>query len=106
MPPCSLAFAARRSCTTVHTTRAGEYLIGLCRSLNHSLPKSGQMPTHIEISLANGRVALTATSDNLEVVLTAGSRFDTALLEDLVSGHLDRLSSEELDYQWIGRSIE
>ena len=64
------------------------------------------MPTHIEISLANGRVALNVSADYLEIALTAGSRFDTALLEDLVSDHLDRLFGEELRYQWIGRSIE
>ena len=104
MPPCSLAVAERRSCTTVRTTRAGEYLISLCRAWNHGLPKSGRMPTQIEISLANGRVALNASADNLEIVLTAGSRFDAALLEDLVSDLLDRLSSEELHYQWIDRS--
>lgn len=104
MPPCSLTVAARKSCTTVHTTRACEYLINLCRVWNHSLPKSGQMPTHVEVSLANGRVALNAGPEYLEIVLAARSGFDIALLEDLVSDDLDRLSSEELHYQWIGRS--
>src|SRR5689334_14243468 len=108
MPPCSLPVGARRSCTTVHTTRACEYLISLCRVWNHSLPKSGQKPTHVEVevSLANGRVALNAGPEYLEIVLAARSRFDIALLEDLVSDHLDRLSSEELHYQWIGGSVQ
>ena len=106
MPPCSLAVTRIRSYAKVSTSCASEYLIGLCRNLHHSLPKSSQIPTHIEIALANGRVALNASDVYLEIALTASSRFDTALLEDLVSDHLDRLSREDLQYEWVGQSIE
>ena len=98
----SSAVTARiRSYTTVRTAHAGEYLVGLCRAWHRTLPESGETPTHIEVPVANGRVALNAGADRLEIGLTAGSRRDTALLEDLVSDCLDRLSSsEDLQYQW------
>jgi hypothetical protein len=68
------------------------------------LPESGKTPTRIDIPFANGRVALSAGADRLEIWLTAGSRRDNALLEDLVSDCLDRLSSgEDLQYQWTDR---
>lgn len=104
MPSSSFAVAAKiRSYTTIHTTHAGEYLIELCRTWHRSLPESSETPTHIEIPLANGRIALDASVDHLKIVLTAGSKRDIALLEDLVSDHFDRLSSrEDLDYLWIG----
>ena len=108
MPFSPFAVAARiRSCTKVSTTHASEYLIGLCRTWHRTLPESGETPTHVEIPFANGCVALDAGADHLEIVLTARSRRDTALLEDLVSDHLDRLSSrEDLHYQWTDLNDE
>ena len=91
----------------IKTSRAGEYLIGLCRVWHRTLPESGEAPTHVEISFANGRVAIDATADQLEFVLTAGSIRDTTLLEDLVSDHLDRLScGEDIQYVWIGATVK
>lgn len=91
----------------VKTSRAGEYLIGLSRVWHRALPESGEIPTHIEIPFPNGRVAIDASSDQLEFVLTAGSIRDTTLLEDLVSDHLDRLScGEDIHYEWIGTKVE
>jgi hypothetical protein len=91
----------------VRTSRAGEYLIGLCRVWNRTLPESGNAPTHVEIPFANGRVSIDATADQLEFVLTAGSIRDTTLLEDLVSDHLDRLScGEDIHYEWTGTMVE
>jgi len=105
MSPSSLAVTTRiRSYTTVRTAHAGEYLVGLCRAWHRTLPESGETPTRIDIPFANGRVALSAGADRLEIWLTAGSRRDNALLEDLVSDCLDRLSSgEDLQYQWTDR---
>jgi hypothetical protein len=91
----------------VRTSRAGEYLIGLCRVWHRTLPDSGEAPTHIEVPFPNGHVAIDATADQLEFVLTAGSIRDTALLEDLVSDHLDRLScDEDIHYEWIDTNVE
>jgi len=91
----------------IKTSRAGEYLIGLCRIWHRALPESGEVPTHVEISFANGRVAIDATADHLEFVLTAGTIRDTALLEDLVSDPLDRLScGEDIHYEWAGTKVE
>ena len=91
----------------IKTSRAGEYLIGLCRVWHRALPESGEVPTHVEISFANGRVAIDATADHLEFVLTAGTIRDTALLEDIVSDPLDRLACEEdIQYEWIGTEVE
>jgi len=98
----SSAVTARiRSYTTVRTAHAGEYLVGLCRAWHRTLPESGETPTHIDVPFANGRVALSAGADRLEIGLTAGSIREATLLEDLVSDCLDRLSSsEDLQYQW------
>jgi len=91
----------------VKTSRAGEYLIGLCRVWHRTLPESGEAPTHVEISFANGHVAIDATADHLEFVLTAGTIRDTALLEDLVSDPLDRLScGEDIHYEWTASKVE
>ena len=91
----------------VRTSRASEYLIGLCREWHSTLPESGEAPTHVEISFANGRVAIDAAADHLEFVLTAATIRDTALLEDLVSDHLDRLScGEDIQYEWTGTTVE
>lgn len=95
------------SYATVHTTLAGEYLIGLCRTWHRALPESDEALTQVVIPFVNGRVALAAGTDRLEIVLTAGTTRDAALLEDLVSDHLDRLSGgEELRYQWITSNEE
>ena len=91
----------------VRTSRAGEYLIGLCRVWHRTLPESGETPTHIEVPFPNGRVAIDATADQLEFVLTAGSIRDTTLLEELVSDHIDRLScGEDIHYEWTGTIVE
>jgi len=95
------------SYATVRTPHAGEYLIGLSHAWHRTSAEVGEAPTHIEVPFALGRVALDADGDRLEIVLTAGSNRDAALLEDLVSDHLDRLSSgEDLNYQWIGPNDE
>ena len=91
----------------VRTSRAGEYLIGLCQAWHRTLPELGETLTHIEIPFPNGRVAIDATADQLEFVLTAGSIRDTTLLEDLVSDQLDRLScGEDIRYEWGGTTVE
>ena len=95
------------SYATVYTAHAGEYLFGLSRSWRGALPLSGQTLSHVEIAFPIGRCALDAESDSLAITLTAPSNHDVALLEDLISDHLDRLASnEDLSYQWLRPTTE
>ena len=95
------------SFATVHTARAGEYLFGLSRSWRGALPMSGDTLSRVEIAFPIGRAALEAEPDLLNITLTAASSHDVALLEDLISDHLDRLASgEDLSYQWLRPTTE
>jgi hypothetical protein len=90
------------SYATVLSPNAHAYLIALGRDWHRDLPQSGEMPTHVEIPFSIGHCALDVDGDQLDITLTALSERNAVLLEDLISDHLDRLSSDEdLRYQWL-----
>jgi hypothetical protein len=90
------------SYATIRTTFAIEYLAGLGRAWHRVSPVSDETPRHVEIPFPIGQVSLDADGEILDITLTASTSHNAALLEDLISEHLDRLSlGEDLRYQWL-----
>ena len=84
----------------INTLHARDYVAGLGRIWHHEIPPVA--PAHVVIPFPIGLCELAATAKLLNITLTAKSGYEIALLEDLISEHLDRISDDErLRYQWI-----
>ena len=92
--------AMSTSYASVHTPHARAYLTGLGKVWHHNPSVTAAMQVVIPFPI--GLCAIAATTDLLNITLTARSSYEIALLEDLISDHLDRLSQDEsLHYQWV-----
>jgi hypothetical protein len=96
------SFPIATSFARVRTQHAIQYLHGLNRHWHRHVPVFAHTDAHAEIAFPIGRCELDAGADCLDIRLTAGSTYDAASLEDLVSESLDRLAwREDVQYQWI-----
>ena len=84
----------------IGTPHARKYVAGLSRVWPHAIPAAA--PTRVVITFAIGKCELAATAKLLNIMLTARSRDDVELLEDLIAEKLDRISDDEtFHFQWI-----
>jgi hypothetical protein len=88
------------SYASIPTKHAHQYLAGFHGDCSEK-PRAAFDGAHAHMLLPEGVCEFEATEEFLDVTLIAQSNYGTALLEDVVSNRLDRMTTEDLPYHWI-----